>query len=256
MTMKRVDEALQRLFEDPGLREDLVDDDAEVLMQWAESKLAELDSKGEDDAQFEAHVDTVKEMVKAVNRFVGKGKPDALQTIVQHATALGQPIALDAAAQAASQPTVQSVLSMFTQAASAPAEAPRMTRQEVEPEHAEPIDSPFHFMFGGKNEPPPEVPEQPENVTGAGAWGKTEPESAASSWGKSAPETEPASSAALWGKSESETEPKSSASLWGKTAKSEDDDAEDVKTDKPSATFLGWSGRTSDDSTPDSGDRA
>jgi hypothetical protein len=99
----RVEAAIQRLYEDPDLRDELTDDEAQALLRWAEAELNKVDASSADEVAFEAAVDTLGSLIKSINRFIGRrgyATPDeqaaAFAKIAAHAQALGYPLPADA----------------------------------------------------------------------------------------------------------------------------------------------------------------
>ena len=70
--MTRVQNAIQRIYEDADLRDELTDEEAAQMLKWAESELSRLDAAGADDAAFEAKLDTLLSLLKKMNRFAGR----------------------------------------------------------------------------------------------------------------------------------------------------------------------------------------
>ncbi len=150
--MSQLDDALMRLYENADLRDELTDDEATRLLQWAEAELARLDAAGADDDAFEAQVDTLLRLLKQVNRYAGRqGQGFAAQSLAQDvdpapgriaelATALGH--AADSqqiAAAGTGEPgsTVDALTALMTPS-DAPTDAPQNTL-ETTPDD-EPID--------------------------------------------------------------------------------------------------------------------
>ena len=100
--MSRVENALQAIYEDPGLRDELQDAEAEKLLQWAETELTRLDTTGADDAAFDEKVSELRRLLKGMNRLVGRrdqigaqASDDALDKLAAHANALGYALTPD-----------------------------------------------------------------------------------------------------------------------------------------------------------------
>jgi hypothetical protein len=92
----RAQSALQQLYEDANLRDELTDDEAQPLYQWAEAQIAQLDAAAADDAAFETSLEALRRLLKSINRFVGRrpfSTPDqqaeGLAKIAEHAQSLG-----------------------------------------------------------------------------------------------------------------------------------------------------------------------
>jgi hypothetical protein len=72
MTTINTEAALQRLYEDPSLTEELSDEDAKILLDWARAQIAHLAVKAPDQAAFEEAVSSVLRVMKNANRVVGQ----------------------------------------------------------------------------------------------------------------------------------------------------------------------------------------
>jgi hypothetical protein len=90
-----LERALEALYEDANLRDELRDPEAQQLLTWAETRLTALADGASDDA-FDEQADTLRGLLKAINRFVGRrAELDAetrrarLATMVEQAKALG-----------------------------------------------------------------------------------------------------------------------------------------------------------------------
>lgn len=70
--MTRAFDALQALLEDASLREDVTDDEAKPLFDWAAEQLKRLDAENADDERFETAVGAIRRIVKSLNWVVGR----------------------------------------------------------------------------------------------------------------------------------------------------------------------------------------
>lgn len=102
--MSRVEAATIALYESADLRDNLVDDDADNLLKWAESEIARLDASSPDDEAFAAGVEALQRVIKGMNRFVGKWAqltPDertaALDKIAGASADIGRPVSVESA---------------------------------------------------------------------------------------------------------------------------------------------------------------
>ena len=100
--MSRAQDALQRLYENADLRDELTDEEADTLLKWAEAELTRIDAASADDASFEAQADTLMSLLKRMNRFAGRqgqisaqGVDPAPTNIAGLATELGHPASPD-----------------------------------------------------------------------------------------------------------------------------------------------------------------
>lgn len=69
--MSRAEFAVQQLYEDSSVRDELPDDDAQLLLTWAESEISRLDHETADDEQFSAAADALRRLLMQINRLVG-----------------------------------------------------------------------------------------------------------------------------------------------------------------------------------------
>ncbi|MFN8531600.1 MAG: hypothetical protein U0670_23595 [Anaerolineae bacterium] len=70
--MTRIEDAIQQISEDIGWREDLIDSEADAVMKWVESKLAQADAQATTGHDFHARVQAIRDLLTHINRFVGK----------------------------------------------------------------------------------------------------------------------------------------------------------------------------------------
>lgn len=173
--MNRAEAAVQSLYEDSRLREDLIDDEADVLLKWAEQKLIELDAAAVDDATWEQALATFKGLVRGVNQFIGQrayAEPDAqdktFASIQAQAAALNLPVpAQQFSAQTADEDNLAALKALLHEMDAVP---PRMTRAgdpappaastRAGVESGEPSSSGTRFGFFGIK-PTPETPAEP-----------------------------------------------------------------------------------------------
>lgn len=118
--MSRAERATIRLYEDPSLRADLTDDEANALLKWAEAEIARLDAAAPDDAAFNAGIDTLLHLTKSINRAAGSVGGFSAQTaertaqIATDAQALGHPVEPAAVEAALAQPNPMSAVNALT----------------------------------------------------------------------------------------------------------------------------------------------
>jgi hypothetical protein len=70
--MSQAESAIERLYEDPGLRDELREPEANFLLQWAENQIMSLAEQYPDQAAFDAKVEELRARLKSVNRFIGR----------------------------------------------------------------------------------------------------------------------------------------------------------------------------------------
>lgn len=137
--------AIQQLYEDPSLTEELTDDDAKVVLDWAQEQVKQLASKFTDETAFDDAMKSLLRVVKNANRVVGQrdfADPTEQEERIDKMTsaAMGMGV-VTATAQAAdvrdqlnalsSTDALKTLLTLFTpggvfstaQAAAAPSEA-------------------------------------------------------------------------------------------------------------------------------------
>ena len=119
------EDAIQRLYETPNLFDQLRDDEAIMLLRWAEGEVTRLAQNAPDDATFEAKFYALSNLAQKINLFVGTrtdmvftDQQEALQQITAQAALIGlTPVPLSANAQAQADESdaavLNSLLDMF-----------------------------------------------------------------------------------------------------------------------------------------------
>lgn len=178
--------ATSRLYEDASLTEDLIDEEAVKLLQWAETQLPDLVAKYPDETEFDEAFKALRTMVKGMNRFVGQRasmddteKQERLGKISAAAVALGfNPAATIGTAQVARREREQSnmdvlddLLRLFSSVPAMPqaAEDPMLSPDVPEPEATPAPDSismaeaspEISEEVPETSEVSPEIPEEP-----------------------------------------------------------------------------------------------
>lgn len=105
MNEAQIQRAVERLYEDPSLRDELIDDEASVLLGWAEDQTIRLAESVPDEAQFDQQFTILRKMITAVNRFIGyrnsmsdSDRQTRLNEIADAARSLGCPVPSEALA--------------------------------------------------------------------------------------------------------------------------------------------------------------
>jgi hypothetical protein len=100
--MAQADRAIESLYEDAGLLDELVDSDAQLLMQWAEKQIETLAGRNLGDAEFDAAMSQLRQLLTRINRYVGRHayltpdeQHDWMTKIVESASALGYNIPIE-----------------------------------------------------------------------------------------------------------------------------------------------------------------
>lgn len=170
--MSRVDSALEALYEDASLRDELRDDEANELLKWAEAELVKLDESDATDADFESKIAQLRQLVRGMNRFVGRraeisaqGADDAVTRLTEQASALGYSLTPEQLAQFGAQSAaadgvsaVQGLTKLISSAGGAPSpEPPPVPAQAAAaPPATEPPPPPPVDEAAPPTEPPPE----------------------------------------------------------------------------------------------------
>ena len=120
--------AIQNLYENPALRDELTDSEAEILLRWGEDQVMRLSQLAVDDASFEAAFDRLSSLIRRMNRLAGRRadfSPEeidaALNRIAEYAVQIGlsiQPERLMSFAQDSASPdnleNVRAVIDLVT----------------------------------------------------------------------------------------------------------------------------------------------
>jgi hypothetical protein len=72
MSQQQAERAKQQLYEDSTAREELTDDEAAVLLKWAEGRIDSLAAQEMDDTAFDEAYGQLRQVILNVNRFTGK----------------------------------------------------------------------------------------------------------------------------------------------------------------------------------------
>lgn len=92
-------DAIQRMYEDTSVRDELIDEEAEILLRWGEGQITQLSAQNADPLAAEEALLRFLRMLARVNRFVGRrGDPLTLpmrqQKLVETANEAGYPLQL------------------------------------------------------------------------------------------------------------------------------------------------------------------
>ncbi|MBC7813393.1 MAG: hypothetical protein H7175_19695 [Burkholderiales bacterium] len=98
MVESRIQSAMERLYEDMSLRDELTDDEANALLKWGEEEITRLasDSANADESAFDNAMSSLRKVLGGLNRIVGRGadmpaeqQAAAAQDVAASAQALG-----------------------------------------------------------------------------------------------------------------------------------------------------------------------
>ncbi len=147
--MSRVDDALQRIYDDSSIRDELTDEEAGNLLQWAEGEIRRLDSAHADDSAFTRHIDTLMDLLKSMNRFAGKqgqfsaqSAPDTSGSIAALANALGHAAAPEQIAKSATGDPTSTVARLITLLGGKPSDEPLSAESAAPPPVIHPAQTP------------------------------------------------------------------------------------------------------------------
>ncbi|MEZ4669561.1 MAG: hypothetical protein R3E39_16780 [Anaerolineae bacterium] len=70
MSEAQLERATTALYEDDGIRGDLTDDEAQILLGWGEARLTEMATYDLPDGQYDVWCAKLRQLLAAVNRFV------------------------------------------------------------------------------------------------------------------------------------------------------------------------------------------
>lgn len=72
MSEAQAERAVQVIYEDPNLREDLADEQADFLLKWGEDQTMKLSERGLEDDQFDGLFTNLRVLMAQINRYIGK----------------------------------------------------------------------------------------------------------------------------------------------------------------------------------------
>ncbi|MBI5667181.1 MAG: hypothetical protein HZC41_04165 [Chloroflexi bacterium] len=72
MSQEQADRAIEQLYGDASVRDELTDDEALVLLKWGEDQIRALAAQNLDDAQFEEALQHLLKLLTRVNRFTSR----------------------------------------------------------------------------------------------------------------------------------------------------------------------------------------
>ena len=96
MSQEQAERALQSLYEESGARDELTDDEAEILLKWAETQIQRLAHQNMDDERFDEAYSQVVKLLTRMNRFAARrvdlppeDQKTSLDRIAESASAVG-----------------------------------------------------------------------------------------------------------------------------------------------------------------------
>lgn len=96
MSIEQAEWGVQSLYENPSVRDELTDMEAETLLRWGEAQIRRLAALDLDDAAFESAYDSLSGLIRRMNRLAARRAyllPDeveiALNRIAEYAARVG-----------------------------------------------------------------------------------------------------------------------------------------------------------------------
>lgn len=96
MSDDQAQRAIEQLYENTDARDELSDDEANVLLQWGEAQIRELGARNLDDTAFDEALSHLNGVLKSINRYTGQRAyktPEELTALLNelatHAQAMG-----------------------------------------------------------------------------------------------------------------------------------------------------------------------
>jgi hypothetical protein len=102
--------AIERLYEDTNSRDELTDDEANVLLKWSESQIKAIAARDLDDETFDETVSHLRKMTKNVNRFTGQRaykSPEELTVLLDEIATEAQALGVNVQAAQLAVPQAQ-----------------------------------------------------------------------------------------------------------------------------------------------------
>lgn len=170
MSDDQAQRAIQQLYEDTSSRDELSDDEANVLLAWGEGRIKELAGSGLDDTAFEEAFAHLRSVMKNINRYTGQrtyASPEDLLALLNELAANAQALGVNIQSQQLDIPQAQSadnnialiqaLTALVTPGAVATAQAQTFTVDSPAPSVA-PVPTP---PAEATVIPPPEAPAAP-----------------------------------------------------------------------------------------------
>jgi methionyl-tRNA synthetase len=72
MTQSQLERAMEMLYGDMSARDELTDDEAQVLLKWGEDQIAQLSAQDMNDAEFDEALEHLTKLLTRINRFTAR----------------------------------------------------------------------------------------------------------------------------------------------------------------------------------------
>ena len=149
MSDAQAERAKQQLYEDTGSRDELTDEEADVLLKWGEAQIDGLAARGMDDTAFDEAFGHLRGVLKNINRYTGgrtyKSAEELtamLNTLAAEAQALGANVAVEQLAMPQAQAAddnialIQSLTAMVTPGGNPTSPPPTQPETTQKPDEA------------------------------------------------------------------------------------------------------------------------
>jgi hypothetical protein len=110
MSDEQAKRAIQQLYEDTSARDELSDDEANVLLQWGEAQIRALGARNLDDTAFDEALSHLNGVLKNINRYTGQRaykSPEELTTLLDELATQAQAMGVNVQAAQLAVPEAQ-----------------------------------------------------------------------------------------------------------------------------------------------------
>ncbi|MBZ0290280.1 MAG: hypothetical protein K8I30_21830 [Anaerolineae bacterium] len=112
MSDNQAERAIQQLYEDTSARDELSDDEANVLLQWGETQIRDLGARDMDDTAFDEAFAHLRGVMKNINRYTGQRAyktPEELTALLNELATEAQAMGVEVQAAQLTVPEAQGV---------------------------------------------------------------------------------------------------------------------------------------------------
>jgi hypothetical protein len=114
MSQEQAQQALRNLYEETSARDELADDEAEILLKWGETQIQRLAGQNMDDESFDESYSHIVKLMTRMNRFAARradlpleDQKESLSRIAESASSVGLEISEAQLAAFLAQPVAQ-----------------------------------------------------------------------------------------------------------------------------------------------------
>jgi hypothetical protein len=176
MSDDQAQRAIQQLYEDTSARDELSDDEANVLLAWGEAQIKDLAGRSLDDTAFDDAFAHLRGVMKNINRYTGQrtyATPDDLLALLNELAAEAQSLGVNVQAQELAIPQAQAadnnialikaLTALVTPGANASAQAQTVATKSPVPPAASAPTAPTENITSKTPESPAVPVEKPDN---------------------------------------------------------------------------------------------